>query len=272
MRQSKARCRNSLSKNRHTALLLEALEDRTVLSFIAPLASDTGNTPRALAVGDFKGDGIPDLVTANEGDVTFNIPGSVSVLLGNADGTFRPGQTFQTLPPFSRPWAVVVGEFDHDNKPDFAVIDNHDLGTVSIFLGNGDGTFQPAGRYVTAATGGTTGLAAADLRGNGITDLIAVNPSDGFGNFGSVAVLLGNGDGTFQSAREFRAGLRPTFVAVGDFNGDGKPDLVVGSEIRPDFLSILLGNGDGTFQDPITLPGEQSSISGGSRRLRRRRQ
>ena len=245
-------------------LSLERLETRTLLGFIAPLASDTGNTPRALAAGDFTGDGIPDLVTANEGDVTLGIPGSVSVLLGNGDGTFRPGQTFQTRPPFSRPWAVVVGHFDRDSKPDFAVIDNHNQGTVSVFLGNGDGTFTPAGIYFTSAAGGTSGLAAADLRGNGITDLIVVNPSDGFNNFGSVAVLLGNGDGTFQAPQEFAAGLRPTFVTVADVNGDHKPDLVVGSDIR-DTVSILLGNGDGTFQGPQTFdvgPGPSSVAVG----------
>jgi hypothetical protein len=219
------------------------LEIRTLPSFIAPLVSDTGDMPSALAVGDFKGDGFPDLVT------TSPIPhGSVNVLLGNGDGRFRSGQTFQML----NPRAVVVGEFDHDNKPDFAVIDNLDQGTVSVFLGNGDGTFMPAGRYITAMTGGTFSLAAADLRGNGITDLIVANPSDGFGGFGSVAVLLGNGDGTFQPAREFPADLRPTVVTVADVNGDGKPDLVVGSSIA-DSVSVLLGNGDGTFQDPQSL-------------------
>src|SRR5262249_54084615 len=146
-------------------------------------------------------------------------------------------------------------------KPDFAVIDNHQQGTVSIFLGNGDGTFTPAGIYVTSATGGTTGLAAADLRGNGITDLVVVNPSDGFNGSGSAAVLLGNGDGTFQAPQEFAAGLRPTFVAVGDFNGDGKPDLVVGSSIRGDFTCVLLGNGDGTFQPPRFLGGSHQAVS-----------
>jgi hypothetical protein len=239
-------------KNGSRRLTLEFLESRTLPSFLAPLASDTGNTPRALAVGDFNGDGIPDLVTANEGDSGLIIPGSVSVLLGNGDGTFRRGQTFQTRPPFSQPWAVVVGHFHRDSKPDFAVIDNHKQGTVSIFLGNGDGTFVPAGLYVTSADGGTTGLAAADLRGNGITDLIVANPSDGFDGSGSVAVLLGNGDGSFQPPRQFAAGLRPTFVAAGDLRGSGNVDLVVVSTIR-DTVSVLLGNGDGSFQAPRTF-------------------
>jgi hypothetical protein len=237
---------------------LELLESRILLSFIAPLASEAGPTPRAVAVGDFNGDGIPDLITANEGSSSLIVPGNVSVLLGNGDGTFRPGQTLQTR-PFPQPWAVAVGNFDRDSKLDFAVIDNHEQGTLGVFLGNGDGTFEPAGLYRTSALGGTSGLAAADLRGNGVDDLIVVNPSDGFNGFGSVAVFLANGDGSFQPPQEFAAGLRPTSVAVGDFNGDGIPDLVVASSIRGDFLSVLLGNGDGTFQAPRFLGGSHQA-------------
>jgi hypothetical protein len=144
-----------------------------------------------------------------------------------------------------------VGDFNGDGKPDFAVLDNHNAGSAFVFLNNGDGTFLSTGPYFTSSTGGSSDIAAADLRGNGIDDLIVVNPG-GQGSFGNVAVLLGNGDGTFHDPRDFAAGLRPTSVTVGNVYGDGIPDLIVASNVR-DTISVLRGNGDGTFQDPQTF-------------------
>jgi hypothetical protein len=235
-------------------LSLETLERRILLSFLAPLSSGTGGpSPVALAAGDFNGDGIQDLLVSNFGDAS-DPPGNVTVLLGNGDGTFRQGQSYETRPPHSTPSKLTVADFNGDGKPDFVVLDGQSPSTVSVFLGNGDGTFLAGPAYLTS-TQGTTDLAAADLRGDGITDLVVVNVNEGFGGFGSVEVLLGNGDGTFQYPQLFPAGLRPTTVAVADFNGDGKPDLVVASSIRGDFLSVLLGVGDGTFADPLRVPG-----------------
>ena len=113
---------------------LERLEPRQMPSFLAPLSFDAGTYPiRSEAVGDFNGDGIPDLVTAN-----FNT-GEVSVLLGVGDGSFRAARAF---PAGRNPFAVAVGDFTGDGILDLAVT-NFNSSTVSILLGNGDGTFQP---------------------------------------------------------------------------------------------------------------------------------
>jgi hypothetical protein len=100
------------------------------------------------------------------------------------------------------------------------------------------------------AGGSPTAIVTADLRNDGIQDMVIGNPSAG-----TVSVLLGNGDGTFQPARSYATGAGPVAVAVGDFNGDGKLDIVT-ANAGSGTVSVLLGNGDGTFQAPInfTLP------------------
>jgi hypothetical protein len=115
---------------------------------------------------------------------------------------------------------------------------------VSVLRGNGDGTFQPPAKYAVGWE--AVSVAAGDFTGNGILDLVVADL--GSSNpylYSSVSVLLGNGDGTFQPAQEFAAGISPRSVAVGDFNGDGILDLAVAGASG---TRVLLGNGDGSFQ------------------------
>jgi hypothetical protein len=211
--------------------LMQVLEDRTLPSFLPAVNYPVGSNPHAVAVGDFNGDGTPDLVVANSSSDT------VSVLLGNGDGSFRAAQDYRAGPT---PFAVAVGDFNGDGVPDLAVANNVTQGTVSILLGNGDGSFQAPVSYRVGTW--PTSVAVADFNGDGIPDLAVANEL-AYG----VTVLLGNGDGSFRPAVSSGAGLDPYAVAVGDFNGDGIPDLAVTNYYYLQGVSILLGNGDGTF-------------------------
>ena len=196
----------------------------------------TGQVPGSVVVADFNGDGKPDLANISSGDNT------VSVLLGNGDGTFQPHVDYATG---DYPVWEAVSDFNGDGKPDLAVA--NDLGnTVSVLLGNGDGTFQPHMDYATGDY--AVAVAAGDFNGDGKSDLAVANAGDN-----SVSVLLGNGDGIFQPYADYPTGNSPQSVAVGDFNGDGKPDLAV-ANLNEGTLSVLLGNGDGTFQAHVDYP------------------
>jgi hypothetical protein len=208
------------------------LEDRALPSFVAPLSYDTGPGPVAVAVGDFNGDGIPDLVVANSARYG-GVP-SVGVLLGNGDGTFQAVRTFAAG---ASPVGVAVGDLNGDGSQDLVVTDQSG-GTVSVLLGNEDGSFQPAVSY---AVGAVQSVAIGDFNGDGIPDLAVADGNQ------AVRVLLGHGDGTFGPARTFAVGNNPQTIAVGDFNGDGLLDLAVAC-YGSDNVSVLLGNGDGSFQ------------------------
>ncbi len=194
--------------------------------------------------GDFNGDGRTDLAVTNETDNT------VSVLLGNGDGTFQPQVTYAVG---GNPDAIVAGDFNGDGRTDLAVVNlgsfdaNFNLipgsCSVSVLLGNGDGTFQP---QVTYAVGqGPASIATGDFTGDGRTDLAVANAGDN-----TVSVLLGNGDGTFQSQVTYAVGQDPWAIVAGDFTGDGHTDLAVAD--AGNTVSVLLGNGDGTFQPQVT--------------------
>jgi hypothetical protein len=219
-----------------------------------------GRDPRAIAVGDLRGDGMLDLVTANTSSNT------VSVLLGNGDGTF---QSAVDLPVEPNPIAVSVVDLNGHLSivtANVGVIGGDDGGSVSVLLGNGDGTFQSA---VTLGLGNAgsraepRSLAVADLTGSGILDLVTANDSD---DGGTVSIFMGNGDGTFKSAVTYpvvHTGgdifvSNPLAVAVGNF--DGQQDLIVSNvtlflPARGSLsqLFLLSGNGDGTFGAPVAM-------------------
>ncbi len=215
-----------------------------------------------IAIMDLNGDGKPDLLVSNPCGyyncaISPTEEGTVGVLLGNGDGTFQPAVTYGTGGVGAA--GIAVADVNGDGKPDLLVINpcgpgwcpyNYPTeGTVGVLLGNGDGTFQPAVTYPSGGIGSVwaAGIAVADLIGNGKPDVVVANNCFYCG--GSVTVLLGNGDGTFQPAVSYDSGGQPNAVAVADVNGDGKPDLVVANTGN---VAVLLGNGDGTFQPAVT--------------------
>lgn len=232
----------------------------------------------SIVFGDFNGDGNLDiafLACANSSSTC-----SVSVLLGNGDGSFQPGRDYDQSSVLS---GIAVGDFNGDGILDLAVA-NFSSGTVDLLIGNGDGTFQ---QPATTPLPGANSIAAADLTGNGKLDLVVaqgdaeaadVLPKDGNGiillpisiatgsNLGplplprphsigkldalppesAISVLLGNGDGTFQPAQSYANGSNPGAVTLADLRGAGKLDIVHLDSNNA--VGVLLSNGNGTFQ------------------------
>jgi hypothetical protein len=148
---------------------------------------------------------------------------------------------------------VAVADLNADGKPDIVAINQQGSNTLTVLLGNGNGTFQRPNTY--GAGSDPQSVAVADLNGDGKPDVVVANRDSG-----SVSVFLGNGDGTLKSQRSFYSDMIPVSVAVADLTGDGKPDLVVG-HYTSGAISVLLGNGDGTFQSPQTVAAGSSPYS-----------
>jgi hypothetical protein len=202
-------------------------------TFQPPKSSPTTGPSAFIAVGDFNGDHKMDLAVVNNP--------YISILLGNGDGTFQAPIDNDSFPA---PGWLAVGDFNNDHRLDVAVVGS--LGgssNLGVLLGNGDGTLQPSLTYPLAHPPGT--IAAADFNSDGNLD-VAI----GGYLFDGVTVFLGNGNGGFNSGETYSGGSYR--VIVGDFNGDGKLDLVT----WPGGYGVaeFLGNGDGTFQPAVTYP------------------
>ena len=224
---------------------------KSAVSFAAAVTYNTSGYSTSVAIGDLNGDGHPDLIVTNQEEDSAGL----RVLLGNGDGTFQPAVTYG-----SGEWdtSVAIADVNGDGKPDLIVAGWYQgccIGGVGVLLGNGDGTFQAEVIY---NSGGyyAESVAVSDVNGDGHPDLLIVNSFDQICCDGQVAVLLGNGDGTFQPAVTYDSGGdAATAIVVADVNGDGKADLIVANECQTygdcpsgGGVSVLLGNGDGAFR------------------------
>ena len=201
----------------------------------SPIA--TGTTPVGVVATDLNNDGKMDLVVTNYGAST------ISILLGNGDGTF---QTAVTKSVAAQPEAILAADFNHDGNMDL-VVAHLSTNTVAIMLGDGSGGFPTS---ISVATGsGPYSLAVADLNGDGNLDVVAGNSTAS-----TVTLLLGDGTGNFTpaSGSPLTAGSDPSSVLLSDFNSDGKVDLVVANG-NATSISYFSGNGDGTFTSGTTL-------------------
>jgi hypothetical protein len=209
---------------------------------ITPFSTSSGAA--ALAVGDFNGDGNPDLAVTEYG---FGGPGTLAIYLGNGDGTFKPGASYQIG---SLPYDITVADFNGDGILDLATA-NNGPNNVSVFFGNGDGTFKtPVNHFAPLAER----VLAVDLNGDGYPDLAILGYCGGdpkICQHGAVEVLLNTGHGDFGKPKYFPVGVGPDGIAAADLNNDGNLDLVVANNDfqAPSTVSVLFGRGDGTF-DP----------------------
>ena len=219
------------------------------ISLVSGLPSNNSYNYSQVAA-DFDGDGNLDLVV--------QIADRVNVLKGIGDGTFR--QTFQYIPASGYPTHIAAADLNHDGKPDIVVtIANNNTARTEVLLGNGDGTFQ-APLPVTSSCC-VTAFAVADFNGDGKPDVAVLlhNPSPGISP-DQLLIYLGTGAGTFAAPLASVAGAYPSALAVGDFNHDGKLDVVVAYQgdigMAPPpgrGFSILFGKGDGTFSAPVPI-------------------
>ena len=217
----------------------------------------------AVATGDFNGDGKLDVVNIDSGS-------DLNVMLGNGDGTFQTPISLNIAASNFFPDAIAVGDVNGDHLLDVAVwARNATTGNmqVNIYVGNGAGSFTAGGVFSAANSNifapGPNSVVASDVNGDGKLDLVALTQYNG------VFIFIGNGDGTFQTPVAYATGCTPSVgacggLAVGDLNGDGKPDLALqANETTGGGISILLNNGTGTFGTPTYYPVAISGVFAG---------
>jgi uncharacterized protein (TIGR03437 family) len=186
-----------------------------------------------LALSDLNGDGLPDIIAA----VAYPHSIGIQVLLGKGGTSFQTPEIYPVANFAPGPFAV--GDVNGDNIPDL-VVASENLGGVakiSVFLGDGDGTFQPEKDVVASNTGSIVSMASGDLNGDGRLDLAFTTNQ---ASQPALMIALGNGDGTFSTPVSYASGGSDS-IAIGDMNGDGYPDIVSSG------ISILFGDGTGAF-------------------------
>jgi len=245
---------------RDTAIVLLGRGDGT---FVNSGTLAVGLSPRAVAAGDLNQDGRVDIVIGNGGVYYDPQSSSISVLIGNGDGTFQAERRYKTS---ASPRELALGDFNEDGHVDVAVT-NYDSGTVSLFAGAGDGGLVPLPSVSTGPR--PQGMAAADLDGDGHLDLaVAILGPDL--NIpaprGELVLLPGRGDGTFASPVRRVLGDRPSDVVSVDFDFDGRPDLAVVYDTNSNEygeLIVLLNQGAFDFTAERFGAGDPTSLTTG---------
>jgi hypothetical protein len=232
-----------LNPRRKTAggkLSVEALEDRSMPSFLTPVNYAAGTNPQAIVTADFNGDGRLDLAVANSSS------SNVSVLLGNGDGTFQLAQNSATG---AGPKSLAVGDFNADGKLDLATANNYD---VSVLLGNGNGSFGAASNI--GVVGNPASVAVGDFNGDGLMDLGVTSSYSYSGYYGSSTysyanVLVGDGLGGFSgpNATFIDYAYATSAVAV-NLNGDAYDDFATFDTYG--YVAVLMGDSSGYLQGP----------------------
>jgi hypothetical protein len=207
----------------------------------------TGRNPEDIAIGDLNGDGKLDLATVNK---------TVSVFINAGDGTFQDRIDYRAG---RKPVSVAIGDLNGDGSPELTTANRSD--TVSVFINRRDGSFRSRVDY--RAGSGPSSIAIGDLNGDRRPDLVTANTNtvegNARGNVDSVSVLLGRGDGSFRLKTDYGKTKDPeqlpygfSSVALGDLNGDGKPDVTIGTDANS--VSVFINRGNGSLQPRAGYP------------------
>jgi hypothetical protein len=225
-----------------TGGVVSVLMNRGGGHFATGVGYRTAGVPWSLSLGDLNDDGRLDVATAS------GFPDAVSVLVNRGDGSFAPEVDY---PTGSGPIRVRIADLNGDRAPD--VVTANLASSVSILTNNGDGTFQHERNYPTGY--GPHSVATGDLNHDHATDVVTGN-SDGQ----SVSVLINKGNGTFRPKIDFPSGQAPRSVrgfphavAIGDLNGDGKPEITIANSGGPPVIAVLTNKGRGRFEQNLSL-------------------
>ena len=208
-----------------------------------------GKGVASVAVGDFNGDGKPDIATL----ATYQKSVVVSVSISNGDGTLQPAQMYSLGLGLSshKQVKLVAADLNGDGNLDLVVAD----GPVWVMMGNGNGTFQSATQYLASCV--CDGVVVTDVDSDGILDLVLGSQTKS----GMNPVLLGNGDGSFHNGLSYAGGTKVMDMVGADFNGDGILDVAVLPDPLLNQVCVHFGNGNGTFTSgPCTLISTSSYI------------
>lgn len=212
----------------------------------------TGMNPYTVALGDVNGDGHPDLVTAN-----FNSgAGTISVLLGTGSGTFGANTEY---PTGAIPQYLALGDVNGDSRLDI-VTANPTSNSASVLLNTGAGAFGPPTVYPTGKE--PRSVALGDVNSDGRPDLVIANTDPFSGIPSTVSVRLNTGAGDFGPKTDYSTGNTPYCVALGDVNGDGRPDLITANfGYGTNTASVLLNTGAGVFGPKTDYPTGGGAVS-----------